>query len=206
MDLGHPGFGGLLVCAAAVALVLGAAWLVLVGIAAVVEAASGGRLAVLRLTGCPAGWRRRLLAVLVPVLAPLIGTVGPPAGAASASGGGPDGPVGTVATAAGSTHLPGALLDGLPLPDLPFAGAPAAEPRAAGLPRTVVVRRGDSLWRLAQDLLPSGADPAAVADLCTRLYVANRAVIGDDPDLIRPGQHLRVPDDRSTADPEEDHR
>jgi nucleoid-associated protein YgaU len=68
------------------------------------------------------------------------------------------------------------------------------------------VRPGDTLWRLAAGLLPEDADTGAVASLCARLYELNRAVIGDDPDLIRPGQRLRVPHDSATAHTEEEDR
>jgi nucleoid-associated protein YgaU len=55
------------------------------------------------------------------------------------------------------------------------------------------VRAGDTLWDLAARSLPADADPAAIAGACTRLWRANRAVVGDDPDLIRPGTILRLP-------------
>jgi hypothetical protein len=56
-----------------------------------------------------------------------------------------------------------------------------------------VVRPGDMLWRLAEDRLPGSAPAQAVATLVERLHRRNRAVIGPDPDLIRPGEHLVVP-------------
>jgi nucleoid-associated protein YgaU len=57
----------------------------------------------------------------------------------------------------------------------------------------VVVRPGDSLWRIASRHLPAGAN-AATIDAASRLwYAANRSVIGDDPNLIVPGQHLHAP-------------
>lgn len=62
---------------------------------------------------------------------------------------------------------------------------------AAGTP--LLVRPGDSLWLVATGLLPAGTSTAEVAGLTDRLYALNRAVIGDDPDLITPGQLLRTP-------------
>lgn len=62
----------------------------------------------------------------------------------------------------------------------------------------VEVRRGDSLWAISvRALLASGRSPtvAAVDRHWRRLYELNRAVIGDDPDLIRPGQVLVLPDE-----------
>ena len=86
------------------------------------------------------------------------------------------------------------VLVGLPLPEravTPTAsrrpGAPAPAPTA----RSYVVRSGDSLWSIAR------AHPAAGTDVETRwraIWRHNRGVVGDDPDLIRPGQALRLPD------------
>jgi hypothetical protein len=57
----------------------------------------------------------------------------------------------------------------------------------------VVVQRGDTLWDIARRHLPRGASTADVATSWPRWYAANRAVIGGDPGLLRPGQRLRVP-------------
>ncbi|MEO7981021.1 MAG: hypothetical protein ABI807_09045 [Sporichthyaceae bacterium] len=57
----------------------------------------------------------------------------------------------------------------------------------------VVVRRGDSLWEIAARHLGADAGPAEVAAEWPRWYAANRAVIGGDPDLLRPGQRLAPP-------------
>lgn len=61
------------------------------------------------------------------------------------------------------------------------------------LPTHVVVRRGDTLWDLAARHLGPGATSADVAQEWPRWYTANLGVIGPDPDLILPGQQLRVP-------------
>ena len=58
---------------------------------------------------------------------------------------------------------------------------------------SVRVRPGDSLWRIASRLLVDGACATEVAELTDLLYTLNRAVIGDDPDLITPDQLLRTP-------------
>jgi hypothetical protein len=96
-------------------------------------------------------------------------------------------------------------LAGLPLPDRPTASAtrPTGErPEATSATvirdgghraRTVRVVRGDSLWALAVDGLPEGASLADVDQRWRAIHAANRAVIGDDPDLILPGQQLRLP-------------
>lgn len=60
-----------------------------------------------------------------------------------------------------------------------------------------VVRPGDSLWRIAEaELLRRlGHDPsvAEVAAYWPRIHAANRALIGPDPDLVRPGVPLVLP-------------
>jgi len=76
-------------------------------------------------------------------------------------------------------------------------GAPAPTPASAPptSPQEVVVHRGDTLWGVAARSLPEGAGPADVAAAWPRWYRSNRAVIGDDPDLLRPGQRLVAPQD-----------
>jgi hypothetical protein len=78
-----------------------------------------------------------------------------------------------------------AALAGLPLPD-----------RTVGVTRpvrAVTVRPGDSLWSIADRLAPPAARTPAVAATWHGLLEANRAVLGADPDLIFPGDHLVVP-------------
>ncbi|GAB2547382.1 hypothetical protein [Brachybacterium huguangmaarense] len=79
--------------------------------------------------------------------------------------------------------------------------APSAQPAPADEPtRVVVVERGDSLWRITDELLGPGRDSdAAIAAAWPALYAANRDVIGPDPDLIEPGQRLVVPHDLPRA-------
>ncbi|GAB7193702.1 hypothetical protein NUM3379_44120 [Kineococcus sp. NUM-3379] len=68
---------------------------------------------------------------------------------------------------------------------------------AGGTGGTVVVLRGDSLWSLVTAHLTASGDahPAerTVAAEVQRWWAANRAVIGADPDVLLPGQVLRVP-------------
>jgi nucleoid-associated protein YgaU len=56
-----------------------------------------------------------------------------------------------------------------------------------------VVRRGDTLWGIAALLLPASAADAQVQHAVARIYLANRSVLGPDPDLIFPGTHLTIP-------------
>lgn len=73
------------------------------------------------------------------------------------------------------------------------------ESQAAGA-RTQV-RRGDSLWLIAERGLGAGATDAAIAREWPRWFDANRDVIGADPSLIRPGQRLLAPADLSSQPP-----
>jgi hypothetical protein len=81
------------------------------------------------------------------------------------------------------------VLSGLPLPDR--AVAPRRTPPPPS--RTVVVRRGDCLWSIARHDLPPGATSAEVSARWRAVYAVNRHVIGPDPDVIEPGQRLRLP-------------
>lgn len=96
-------------------------------------------------------------------------------------------------------------LAGLPLPDRAVASAPkvstttrapapapatsAPAPAASG--DRITIHPGDSLWSIARaELGPT----AGIGEIDTRwraLYAANRREIGPNPDLVRPGQHLR---------------
>lgn len=70
----------------------------------------------------------------------------------------------------------------------------APVPRTADLPDDVVtVRRGDSLWSLAARHLGPGATDRDIARAWPEWYRLNADVIGSDPDLIQPGQQLRIP-------------
>lgn len=97
---------------------------------------------------------------------------------------------------------PGAL-HGLPLPDRQTGPAVPSPPDAPGTgARSVEVRPGDSLWRLAERQLGPDAEVADVAAQTWATYAINRDLIGADPDLIHPGQRLRLPEppDRSPTD------
>ena len=78
------------------------------------------------------------------------------------------------------------LLNGLPLPDRAVAAAHHAQP-------TVVVRPGDTLWSLTAADLPPGSPDRRIARRWHEVYAANRSLIGPDPDVIVPGQRLRLP-------------
>lgn len=65
--------------------------------------------------------------------------------------------------------------------------------RGLPAPDGVVVHRGDTLWSIAAAALGPDATDPEVARAWPRWYAANRHLIGPDPDLLRPGQVLRVP-------------
>ena len=161
--------GDLLVTGAMWSLALAGAWATLICAAAAVEVVSSGRLAVTAWLGCPAPARRALLAGLGVVLAS--------GGAVGTS------PVSAAPPVGGTGNRPGL---GLPVPVRPLGEAPTPE-------RRVEVRPGDSLWRLSAKASGKTATDQQVARLVTRTYRANRHVIGVDPDLIQPGQRLRIP-------------
>jgi nucleoid-associated protein YgaU len=163
-------FDHLLARSATWVLLLAAGWLGALLMAAAVEAVSRGRLPVTRWTGAPP-WLR---APLVALAAGILSTVGLGATAAGASD--------------TSGHPVGAeALAGLRLPDRPVGGLVSQTP-----PETVVVRAGDSLWAIARRRSPD-ASAGAIAATVRALHEHNAAVIGPDPDLIHPGQRLRVP-------------
>ena len=79
-------------------------------------------------------------------------------------------------------------------PSLPTAPAPASASASAVV---YVVVGGDSLWAIAERHLASrtGRTPSSseIDRLWREIYEANHEIIGSDPDLIFPGQHLRIP-------------
>lgn len=166
MDSLGTDFDGLLARGATIALLVAAAWAIVVVAAVALEARTQGRIRLARHTGCPARVRLWLLGLFVALF------TGVAPAQASDAGSGP-----------GPTTTIDAALDGLPLPDRAVGGATAV----------VVVRPGDSLWAIARAGLPRTADEASVVRTVAALHALNHRTIGPDPDLIRPGQHLVFP-------------
>ena len=54
------------------------------------------------------------------------------------------------------------------------------------LPCTHTVVSGESLWAIAKKYYGNGAK-------WSKIYEANKKVIGDNPDLIKPGMKLTIP-------------
>ncbi|QAY63328.1 hypothetical protein ET495_08785 [Xylanimonas allomyrinae] len=74
----------------------------------------------------------------------------------------------------------------------PAPALPAA-PSATHDDGTVVVLRGDTLWAIAARALGGHPTDGQILAATLRWHEANRSVIGDDPDLVRPGQILVPP-------------
>ena len=201
---GAPGTGDLLVagCAVLAALVLG--WLALgIVVAAVdeVRAAAPGPRPARRTPGVPA-LARRLVAVAVGLL---IGSTALSAGAAERGGAAALPDPGWAASApadpgaapapvdpgwaALTEHSPGTA-PAPPAGDLPQLPGGTREGAA---PAEVVVHRGDTLWSLARARCGAEAGAGEVLRQLHLLHEANADVIGDDPDLLHPGQVLRLP-------------
>ena len=90
------------------------------------------------------------------------------------------------------TADPGAVPDPAVSP-APASSADATTPAtgtAAQADASVTVRPGDTLWAIAACHLPSGATDAEIDTGWRAWYAANVDVIGGNPDLIIPGQHL----------------
>jgi hypothetical protein len=124
----------------------------------------------------PAALARRLVPAVLGVT--VAGGLALPAGAD---------PVGAAGPA--TVHRVGVV--GLPLPDRASGGL---TPHGAPPSATVVVVPGDSLWRIAERLLPADASDYEVTDAWRRIYATNAARLGPDPDRVLPGTALDIPD------------
>lgn len=76
------------------------------------------------------------------------------------------------------------------LPETTEEPAKTQEPERAGTPentsKTYTVKSGDCLWNIAKKYYGNGAD-------YTKIYNANKGTIGNNPNLIYPGQVLTIP-------------
>lgn len=80
----------------------------------------------------------------------------------------------------------------------PEPGIAEAPPRPESSSTEYVVVPGDSLWAIARRHLEAVAgeepSPSEIDRFWRAIYEQNRQVVGDDPDLIFPGQELRLPE------------
>jgi hypothetical protein len=167
-----PSFDRLVVGVAAGALVACAAWAWLVtGI--VVAQALGGRPRAAA-PGVP-----RWLRTLVLLACGLVVVSGPAAQAADGGHGG--------------RSDPREVLAGLPPPERVLGGVRPVPAGPEPADRVHVVRPGDTLWDIAAADVGESSDDALTTAHWHRIHRLNRAVIGSDPDLIHPGQQLRMP-------------
>lgn len=176
-DLAGRSFDQVVVWVAAAALVCCAAWAWVVTGVVVSQAVSGRPRA--SAPGVP-GWLRN--AVLVACGLAVVGA----GGAAHAHD--PRGDDGA--------RVDREVLAGLPPPErvLGALRPPSRPPASPGAPdRVHVVRAGDTLWDIAAADLGGRADDARITSHWHRIYRLNRPAIGADPDLIDPGQQLRMP-------------
>jgi nucleoid-associated protein YgaU len=110
--------------------------------------------------------------------------------AAGPSAGTADGTAATAPDAAWTPSRP----DRTPVPDPDALRLLSPAPEAGILvDEEVVVRRGDTLWSIAARSLGPAATADEIAREWPRWHEANRHAIGDDPDLIQPGQVLHPP-------------
>jgi len=95
-------------------------------------------------------------------------------------------------------EVPGGARVRVGVPDRPTAGAATRytdvrSGQPVRVPARVVVKPGDTLWSIAAKDLGPNATPEDIAARWPAWYAANRQSIGPDPDLILPGQVLRIP-------------
>jgi nucleoid-associated protein YgaU len=120
------------------------------------------------------------------------GDVAPSATPAPSAAATPSAAAPTSKTPASTTTAPTST-SGPPAPASP--ASPTAGTTQAPPPATceLVVRAGDTLWDLAADRLPDGSADGVVGHEWRAWYGANADRLGEDPDLIRPGQVLVLP-------------
>lgn len=198
-----------------------AAWSAFAVLAVVASALPGiaGRMAAgVALHAVPAVVRRGVAAAVGAsiVLTPVAASAASPGGhqggpaATAASGPSPAGPRPAATRVSGASPRVGAgavVSGGWPWPTSTSTDAQVSTTSAAPVPwphsaarapgnSDVVVRPGDCLWAIAAHRLGPQASGHRIAAESRRWYGANAAVIGADPDLIHPGQHLHYPTEK----------
>lgn len=108
---------------------------------------------------------------------------------ASAPTGAPSTPAPTAPTATAGRAAPHATAPGSTAAASVDRPAPTGQDGGAQVTRLYIVQVGDTLWDIAQQQLDQPTD-AEVTETWKAIWRANRAVIGDDPALIHPGDRL----------------
>ena len=80
-----------------------------------------------------------------------------------------------------------------PAPVTPPVTSPLATSSPTAALPVYVVQRGDCLWSIAARRLGPSPTAATIDAAWRRIYAANRAAIGNDPNLIHPGLVLTLP-------------
>ncbi|MBA2713163.1 MAG: LysM peptidoglycan-binding domain-containing protein, partial [Rubrobacteraceae bacterium] len=65
---------------------------------------------------------------------------------------------------------------------------------------SIVVRPGDTLWSISQERLATNAAPQQIYNKTARIYALNSERIGEDPNLIYPGEVLLLKPAREPVD------
>jgi len=79
-----------------------------------------------------------------------------------------------------------------PIPPVVPAVVPPVPPVMTDAVDTTTVEPGDTLFGIAQEQLGPDAPPELIPNEVNRIHDLNRDVIGDNPHMIFPGQHLRM--------------
>jgi nucleoid-associated protein YgaU len=74
--------------------------------------------------------------------------------------------------------------------------APMVSNHAEHHTQRYVVRPGDTLWGIAAAHLPGTPTATEIGKAWPAWWTTNRQVVGDNPDLIHPGQRLAAPERR----------
>ena len=83
-----------------------------------------------------------------------------------------------------------------PIPPVVPAAVPPVSPVLTDDVDTTTVEPGDTLFGIAQEQLGPEASPQLITNQVDTIHDLNRDVIGDNPHMIFPGQHLRMPSHR----------
>ena len=83
-----------------------------------------------------------------------------------------------------------------PIPPVVPAVVPPVPPVMTDAVDTTTVMPGDTLFGIAQEQLGPDASPQLITNQVDTIHNLNRDVIGDNPHMIFPGQHLRMPSHR----------